>query len=77
MKKTLLLLLLFSAAAFQNFARTEPVFSYETASTITVYIQPLGSVDAKNIDVIVDALKSFYGCKVVVNTPATPTRPSL
>ena len=73
MKITLLFFLLFSAAAFQNFARTEPVFRYETASTITVYIQPLGSVDAENIDVIVNSLKSFYGCKVVVNTPATLT----
>jgi archaemetzincin len=74
MKKILLLIVIFFVAAFQCFAQIELVSNNTTAGSLTVYIQPLGNVETKNIDVVVNSLKSFYGCKVVVNTPATLTK---
>ncbi len=45
----------------------------QPASALTVYIQPLGVVKQKNIDIIVSSVKSFYGCAVVVNKPVALT----
>jgi archaemetzincin len=48
-------------------------FRDKHTSSLTVYIQPLGSVQQKNIDIIVSAMMSFYGCKVLVNKPLALT----
>jgi archaemetzincin len=45
----------------------------QPASALTVYIQPLGVVKQKNIDIISGSVRSFYGCAVVVNKPVALT----
>jgi archaemetzincin len=45
----------------------------QPASALTVYIQPLGVVKQENIDIIAGSVRSFYGCAVVVNSPAVLT----